>query len=210
MHEFTQSQLVRLISQMIQIGTIVAVQAKPLRYKVQFTSDLTTSWLPSDVGHAGTVKDFAPHQTGELVLVVKEFNTQGGVIVASLNQNSKDQPKEDLNLFYREFPDGTWLQYDMANKVLSGSVAGKVNLDAVTEIRLAAPKLIFDGDIEHEGKQTSTGNIASQASISAVANVSAGQNISDSVRSMAQDRDIYNSHDHNHGDPVTGKANQKQ
>lgn len=210
MGEFTQSQLVRLISQMIQIGTIVAVQAKPLRYKVQFTSDLTTSWLPSDVGHAGTVKDFAPHQTGELVLVVKEFNTQGGVIVASLNQNSKDQPKEDLNLFYREFPDGTWLQYDMANKVLSGSVAGKVNLDAVTEIRLAAPKLIFDGDIEHEGKQTSTGNIASQASISAVANVSAGQNISDSVRSMAQDRDIYNSHDHNHGDPVTGKANQKQ
>ncbi|EOV1173362.1 phage baseplate assembly protein V [Vibrio fluvialis] len=210
MHEFTQSQLVRLISQMIQIGTIVEVQAKPLRYKVQFTSDLTTSWIPSDVGHAGAVKDFAPHQAGELVLVVKEFNTQGGVIVASLNQNSKDQPKDDLNLFYREFPDGTWLQYDMANKVLSGSVVGKVNLDAVTEIRLAAPKLIFVGDIEHDGKQTSTSDIASQASISAVANVSAGQNISDSVRSMAQDRAIYNGHNHSHGDPVTGSANQKQ
>lgn len=210
MHELTQSQLLRLISQMIQIGTIVEVQAKPLRYKVQFTSDLTTSWIPSDVGHAGAVKDFAPHQEGELVLVVKEFNTQGGVIVASLNQNSKDQPKDDLNLFYREFPDGTWLQYDMGSKVLSGSVVGKVNLDAATEIRLAAPKLIFDGDIEHDGKQTSTGNIASQASISAVANVSAGQNISDSVRSMADDRNIYNNHDHQHGDPVTGKANQKQ
>lgn len=210
MHEFTQSQLVRLISQMIQIGTIVEVQAKPLRYKVQFTSDLTTSWIPSDVCHAGSVKDFAPHQAGELVLVVKEFNTQGGVIVASLNQNSNDQPKDDLNLFYREFPDGTWLQYDMGSKVLSGSVAGKVNLDAATEIRLAAPKLIFDGDIEHDGKQTSTGNIASQASISAVANVSAGQNISDSVRSMDDDRNIYNNHDHQHGDPVTGKANQKQ
>ncbi|MDW6017642.1 phage baseplate assembly protein V [Vibrio plantisponsor] len=211
MHEFTQSQLVRRISQMIQIGTIVEVQAKPLRYKVQFTTDLTTSWIPSDVGHAGAVKDFAPHQAGELVLVVKEFNTQGGVIVASLNQNSKDQPKDDLNLFYREFPDGTWLQYDMGSKVLSGSVVGKVNLDAATEIRLAAPKLIFDGDIEHDGKQTSTGDISSSAgSISAAMNVSAGQNISDSVRSMAEDRDIYNNHDHQHGDPVTGKANQKQ
>lgn len=210
MHEFTQSQLVRLISQMIQIGTIVEVQAKPLRYKVQFTSDLTTSWIPSDVGHAGAVKDFAPHQAGELVLVVKEFNTQGGVIVASLNQNSKDQPKDDLNLFYREFPDGTWLQYDMANKVLSGSVVGKVNLDAATEIRLAAPKLIFDGDIEHDGKQTSTGNIASQASISAVANVSAGQNISDSVRSMAQDREIYNGHQHPNDTPNTQAPIQKQ
>ncbi|EJL6714177.1 phage baseplate assembly protein V [Vibrio cholerae] len=211
MHDFTQSQLVRLISQMIQIGTIVEVQAKPLRYKVQFTSDLTTSWIPSDVGHAGAVKDFAPHQEGELVLVVKEFNTQGGVIVASLNQNSKDQPKDDLNLFYREFPDGTWLQYDMGSKVLSGSVAGKVNLDAEIEIRLASPKIKLIGDIEHDGKQTSTGDISSSAgSISAAMNVSAGQNISDSVRSMAQDRDIYNNHDHQHGDPVTGKANQKQ
>ena len=211
MHDFTQSQLVRLISQMIQIGTIVEVQAKPLRYKVQFTSDLTTSWIPSDVGHAGAVKDFAPHQAGELVLVVKEFNTQGGVIVASLNQNSKDQPKDDLNLFYREFPDGTWLQYDMGKKVLSGSVVGKVNLDAEIEIRLASPKIKLIGDIEHDGKQTSTGDISSSAgSISAAMNVSAGQNISDSVRSMAEDRDIYNNHDHQHGDPVTGKANQKQ
>ena len=103
MSEFTQAQLVRLISQMIQIGTIVEVQAKPLRYKVQFTSDLTTNWIPSDVGHAGAVKDFAPHQKGELVLVVKEFNTQGGVIVASLNQTSRDQPKDDLNLFSESF-----------------------------------------------------------------------------------------------------------
>ncbi|EOG9063568.1 phage baseplate assembly protein V [Vibrio fluvialis] len=210
MHELTQSQLVRRISQMIQIGTIKEVQAKPLRYVVQYTPELETDLIPANVGHAGAVKDFAPLQVGEQVVVVKEFDTQGGVIVASLNQNSNDQPKDDLNLFYREFPDGTWLQYDMGSKVLSGSVVGKVNLVAETEIRLAAPKLIFDGDIEHNGKQTSTGNIASQASISAVVNVSAGQNISDSVRSMAQDREIYNNHDHQHGDPVTGKANQKQ
>ncbi len=211
MGEFTQSQLVRLISQMIQIGTIVEVQAKPLRYKVQFTSDLTTSWIPSDVGHAGAVKDFAPHQTGELVLVVKEFNTQGGVIVASLNQNSKDQPKEELNLFYREFSDGTWLQYDMDSHVLSGDVKGKVDLNADVEIRMASPKIKLIGDIEHDGKQTSTGDISSSTgSISAAMNVSAGQNISDSVRSMAQDRAIYNGHNHPHGDPVTGSANQKQ
>ncbi|MCM5507131.1 phage baseplate assembly protein V [Vibrio sp. SCSIO 43169] len=128
MSEFTQAQLVRLISQMIQIGTIVEVQAKPLRYKVQFTSDLTTNWIPSDVSHAGAVKDFAPHQEGELVLVVKEFNTQGGVIVASLNQMSRDQPKDDINLFFREFPDGTWLEYDMLNSRFSAKFAGDVQV----------------------------------------------------------------------------------
>ncbi|EGR4262718.1 phage baseplate assembly protein V [Vibrio cholerae] len=128
MAEFTQNQLVRLISQMIQIGTIVDVQAKPLRYKVQFTQELTTDWIPANVGHAGEVKDFAPLQKGELVLVVKEFNTQRGVIVASLNQSSHDQPKEHLNLFYREFPDGTWFEYDMKNKQFSANFAGDVQV----------------------------------------------------------------------------------
>ncbi|GLT18876.1 hypothetical protein GCM10007938_26580 [Vibrio zhanjiangensis] len=210
MSEFTQAQLVRLISQMIQIGIIVEVQAKPLRYKVQFTSDLTTNWIPSDVGHAGAVKDFAPHQEGELVLVVKEFNTQGGVIVASLNQKSHDQPKDDINLFYREFPDGTWLQYDMANKKLSGSVVGSVDIEAVSQIRLVSPKLFFVGDIEHQGKQISSGDILSKSSISAAANVSAGQNISDGVRSMSEDRKIYNNHDHPIDTPNTQKPNQKK
>ena len=190
--EFTQVQLVRLISQMIQIGTIVEVQAKPLRYKVQFTSDLTTNWIPSDVGHAGAVKDFAPHQTGELVLVVKEFNTQGGVIVASLNQKSRDQPKDNLNLFFRKFPDGTWLQYDMEMHVMSGYVNGYINLEAKTEFMLKSPKIKMIGDIEHDGNQKTSGDI------------------SDGVRSMAKDRDIYNKHDHPHGDPITGKVNQKQ
>lgn len=192
MGEFTQAQLVRLISQMIQIGTIVEVQAKPLRYKVQFTADLTTDWISSNVQHAGEVKDFAPHQTGELVLVVKEFNTQGGVIVASLNQKNRDQPKDNLNLFFREFPDGTWLQYDMEKHVMSGYVNGYINLEAKTEFMLKSPKIKMIGDIEHDGNQKTSGDI------------------SDGVRSMAKDRDIYNKHDHPHGDPVVGKVNQKQ
>ncbi len=216
MRELTQLQLVRLISQMIQIGTIIEVQAKPLLYKVQYTPLLETDFIPANVGHAGTVKDFAPLQVGEQVVVVKEFDAQDGVIIASLNQKIKDQPKDDLNLFYREFPDGTWLQYDMGNKVLSGSVAGKVNLDATTEIRLAAPKLIFDGDIEHDGKQTTTGDIESGANITALMNIGAGANvsavgsISDGVRTMQEDRDIFNTHDHPNDSPNTQAPNQKQ
>lgn len=162
MSDFTQAQLVRLISQMIQIGTIVAVQVKPLRYKVQFTQDLTTDWIPADVDHAGTVKDFTPHQVGELVLVVKEFNTQGGVIVASLNQNSNDQPKEDLNLYYREFPDGTWIQYDMSKKQLSTHLAGEAiaNIDGNVTVNIKGnTTLACDGDMTLSAK----GNMLLQA-----------------------------------------------
>lgn len=192
MSEFTQAQLVRRISQMIQIGTIIEVQAKPLRYVVQYTPELETDLIPANVGHAGAVKDFAPLQVGEQVVVVKEFDTQGGVILGSLNQKSNDQPKDDLNLFYREFPDGTWLQYDMEQHVLSGFINGKVSLEAKAEIMLKSPKIKMIGDIEHDGSQKTTGDI------------------SDGVRSMAADREIYNGHDHPHGDPVVGKVNQKQ
>ncbi|MEI8634719.1 phage baseplate assembly protein V [Vibrio sp. PP-XX7] len=153
MNELTQAQLVRLISDMIQIGTICDVQVRPLRYKVQFTPDLITGWLPANVGHAAQVRDWQPMQVGEQVIVLKPFNTQGGVIIASLNQQVFDQPKADLNLFYREFPDGTWLQYDMASHVLSGHIAGNVHLDVTNQFSVKAPKIILVGDIEHTGNQ---------------------------------------------------------
>lgn len=204
MMELTQNQLIRLLSEMIQFGTVIAVQAKPLRYKVRFDEERTSDWLRSNVGHAAEVKDWHPMQNGEQVVVLKPFGTQGGVIVASLNQAQFDQPKDNLKQFYREFPDGTWLQYDMENHQLSGEVKGKVDLVADTQFRVASPKIVFVGDIEHEGKQTSSGNIASGA------NITAANNISDSVRSMADDREIYNGHDHNHGDPRTSSTNQRQ
>ena len=73
-----------------------------------------------------------------------------------------------------------------------GFIHGKVSLEAKTEIMLKSPKIKMIGDIEHDGSQKTTGDI------------------SDGVRSMAADREIYNGHDHPHGDPVVGKVNQKQ
>lgn len=34
--------------------------------------------------------------------------------------------------------------------------------------------------------------------------------LSDATRSMSEDREIYNGHDHPHGEPTVGKPNQKQ
>ncbi|WP_120510958.1 phage baseplate assembly protein V [Photobacterium salinisoli] len=200
----TESQFVRLLSEMIQFGTIIAIQAKPLRYKVRFDANRTSGWLRSNVGHAAEVKDWHPMQQGEQVIVLKPFGAQGGVIIGSLNQAQFDQPKDNLKLFYREFPDGTWLQYDMENHVLSGEVSGSVELKAEQAFKVESPKIVLVGDIEHQGMQTTTGNISSGASISAATN------ISDSVRSMADDRKIFNQHEHPHGVPNTQKPIQQQ
>ncbi|ELN6933056.1 phage baseplate assembly protein V [Vibrio navarrensis] len=134
----TPSQLVRLLSEMIQFGTIIEVQAKPLRYKVQFDEHRVSGWIPMNVSHAAEVRSFKPLQVGEQVVVLKPFGAQGGVIVASLNQTKFDQPKEQLNLYYHEFPDGTWLEYDMEEHKLTGHVEGDLILTTAGNAKLTA------------------------------------------------------------------------
>ncbi|WP_241750450.1 phage baseplate assembly protein V [Vibrio vulnificus] len=136
--EYTPAQLVRLLSEMIQFGTIIEVQAKPLRYKVQFDEHRVSGWIPMNVSHAAEVRSFKPLQVGEQVVVLKPFGAQGGVIVASLNQTKFDQPKEQLNLYYHEFPDGTWLEYDMEEHKLTGHVEGDLILTTAGNAKLTA------------------------------------------------------------------------
>ncbi|AAO08639.1 Phage P2 baseplate assembly protein gpV [Vibrio vulnificus] len=155
----TPSQLVRLLSEMIQFGTIIEVQAKPLRYKVQFDENRVSGWIPMNVSHAAEVRSFKPLQVGEQVVVLKPFGAQGGVIVASLNQTKFDQPKEQLNLYYHEFPDGTWLEYDMEEHKLTGHVEGDLILTTAGNAKLTATQNVeikSSGDMTFNSEGTMT------------------------------------------------------
>ncbi|EPU2896287.1 phage baseplate assembly protein V [Vibrio vulnificus] len=147
----THSQLVRLLSEMIQFGTIIEVQAKPLRYKVQFDENRVSGWIPMNVSHAAEVRSWKPLQVGEQVVVLKPFGAQGGVIVASLNQTKFDQPKDKLNLYYHEFPDGTWLEYDMEEHKLTGHVEGDLILTTAGNAKLTATQNV---EIKSRGDMT--------------------------------------------------------
>ncbi|EOH4100081.1 phage baseplate assembly protein V [Vibrio vulnificus] len=155
----THSRLVRLLSEMIQFGTIIEVQAKPLRYKVQFDENRVSGWIPMNVSHAAQVRSWKPLQVGEQVVVLKPFGAQGGVIVASLNQTKFDQPKDKLNLYYHEFPDGTWLEYDMEEHKLTGHVEGDLILTTAGNAKLTATQnveLKSSGDMTFNSEGTMT------------------------------------------------------
>ncbi|END5390990.1 phage baseplate assembly protein V [Vibrio vulnificus] len=155
----THSQLVRLLSEMIQFGTIIEVQAKPLRYKVQFDENRVSGWIPMNVSHAAEVRSWKPLQVGEQVVVLKPFGAQGGVIVASLNQTKFDQPKDKLNLYYHEFPDGTWLEYDMEEHKLTGHVEGDLILTTAGNAKLTATQNVeikSSGDMTFNSEGTMT------------------------------------------------------
>ncbi|HAS8166960.1 TPA: phage baseplate assembly protein V [Vibrio vulnificus] len=155
----THSQLVRLLSEMIQFGSIIEVQAKPLRYKVQFDENRVSGWIPMNVSHAAQVRSWKPLQVGEQVVVLKPFGAQGGVIVASLNQTKFDQPKDKLNLYYLEFPDGTWLEYDMEEHKLTGHVEGDLILTTAGNAKLTATQNVeikSSGDMTFNSEGTMT------------------------------------------------------
>ncbi|MGL0933110.1 phage baseplate assembly protein V [Vibrio vulnificus] len=177
----THSQLVRLLSEMIQFGTVIEVQAKPLRYKVQFDKNRVSGWIPMNVSHAAEVRSWKPLQVGEQVVVLKPFGAQGGVIVASLNQTKFDQPKDKLNLYYHEFPDGTWLEYDMEEHKLTGHVEGDLILTTAGNAKLTATQnveLKSSGDMtfNSEGAMTFHSKGAMSQSTDATMNLhSAGE-----------------------------------
>lgn len=146
----TPHKLRRLLSELIDIGTVSAVQGSPLRYKVKFDEDRETDWIRQGVARAGEAIDWDPLSEGEQVLVVCPFGGKP-IIVCSLYRDLFPQPDTDLNHFKRTYKDGTWCQYDQANKKLSFYCAGSVSGEA-------PGGLSFKGDVHIDGKITSTGD----------------------------------------------------
>ena len=132
-----EHQTRRLFSEMIDIGTVSDVRADPLRYKVRLTAERETDWIRQTVSRAGKLRSWNPYSLGEQVLMVRPI---GGhwFILGSLNKSEFPQPASNLDLFYQEFADGTWLRYDQGNKKLEAFVNGEAQLKTAGDLKLHA------------------------------------------------------------------------
>ncbi len=146
----SEHQVRRLLADLLDIGTVDAVQASPLRYKVRLDEERVTDWIRQGVERAGGTRDWNPLDVGEQVLIACPL---GGlpVIICSLNRDQYPQPAENLEQFYRAFKDGSWIRYDRQNHELSFHCVGKVSGTAVAGFHLV-------GDLYLEGKIVSTGD----------------------------------------------------
>jgi hypothetical protein len=88
--------------------------------------------------------------------------------------------------------DGADMSYDRDAHTLRISLPSGATIEIIADGGLS-----IVGDTNIIGKLHTTDNISSD------------RDIIDSVRSMQADRDIYNGHDHPHGDPITGTTNQQ-
>lgn len=196
-------QLIHTLNNLIAFGRVIEVQGPTARVRVREMEP--EQFFPCMAMRAGDDRTWWSLSEGEQVLMVcPSGNLENAVIIGSLNQKDFPPPETDPNIVRHDFSDETYFSYDKSQGVMT-LFADHLPADDPGDEGGAAPqrpkKLIveFSGDIDFysggrflfDGKHAEfTGTLHAKKTISS------DVDIVDKVRSMADDRTIYNGHDH--------------
>lgn len=187
------TELERRLANLLIIGTISDTNYEDAVVKVT-SGQLETGWLHWLTSRAAHDVDYWAPEINEQVLVLcPGGDPELGLVLPAIYQQQFACPDTDPNIRRVRFADGADLSYDRAAHVLNIILP-----EGASMALIAKQGIMITGDTKITGKLSVTDDIHS------------AKNITDQTRSMAADRDIYNTHDHPHGDPITGKVNQKQ
>jgi phage baseplate assembly protein V len=153
------AELFRLISNLIRIGTVFAVDLSVRPAKVRVASgDLETNWLPWLELRAGKTRTWNPPTEGEQVIVFcPDGEPAGGVVLAGLNSEGVPAPSDSEAEHVTEYPDGARITYDhQAGKLTAVGIAAAL-IEASESATIKCPEIILDGNV------TVTGLLAYQA-----------------------------------------------
>jgi len=172
-------ELKRRLDSIVLVGTISKVDLDLARVRVEI-GDIVTGFLPWLTQRAGGDVSWWSPEVGEQVMV---FSPSGelslGVVLPAIYQQSFPASSNSPDIKKITFKDGAVIEYDRASHHLKAALPA----GATTE-------LVSDGGVSVIGDVSVTGNIV------------ASGDITDAVRSMADDRGIYNGH--KHGGVVAG------
>lgn len=154
---------------MLRFGNISSIDASTGLYKVTFEEDnLVSGQLPYLVKNTKFNNDESPFDEGEHVACLMDENCENGVILGATN-TSTDKPKVgNKDIRVTTYKDGSFIQYDRANKKLTVSCEGDVEIIKSTNTSIkASTKITLDcDDVEIKGSLTvknditaTTGNI---------------------------------------------------
>ncbi len=189
--------LQRRMANMIRRGRVHSVdfEQSPPRVKVEYEKGAVTGWLPWISGRESNKHrtDWEPLAIGEQVIILSESGElSAGVVLPSLPDATSPVPSTSPDEHVSRYEDGTEINYNRASHKLT------ITIGSDGDAELTCKTFYLNADLEHKGKQHTTGNIKSDA------------DIADKTRSMADDRGIYNGHDHKETQVTTGKPNQEQ
>ncbi|MFP3343319.1 phage baseplate assembly protein V [Halomonas sp. SIMBA_159] len=149
------AELLRLIENVIRLGSIAQVDHDAARVRVK-SGSLLTGWVPWVTGRAGTTRDWNPPTVGEqCVLFSPGGDTANAFAMASLFQLTAPPPSSDPGVIGRLFPDSALFEYDHANSVLRINLPGSIEINAPGGTQ-------WVGGIKHQGDMQRNGSYSQQ------------------------------------------------
>lgn len=140
------SDLLRLLQNLIRLGTIAEV--KGARARVRLGPTLTTEWLKWATRRAGSTRTWSAPTVGEQVIV---FSPGGdltrGIIVPALYSQAFDAPETSDSIHTTHYPDGAVVQYDHAAHALTANLPGGTATITADNVTSNAPSTICTGDL---------------------------------------------------------------
>lgn len=135
------AELLRLITNLIRIGTIDQIDVDQVRVRVR-SGDNLTGWLPWITARAGTTKNWNPPTLGEqIILLSPSGDLSQALVLGSLNSDENPAPKNSADLYHAAMPDGTFLTYNHVEHSLLIEVLG------ITQLHITGnTQITIDGD----------------------------------------------------------------
>ncbi|MBR7631828.1 phage baseplate assembly protein V [Janthinobacterium lividum] len=145
------SDLLRLLQNLIRLGTIAEVNGAKARVRLGPT--LTTEWLNWATPRAGRTRTWSAPTVGEQVIV---FSPGGdltrGIILPALYSQEFDAPETSNSIHATHYPDGAVVQYDHATHALTATLPGGTATITADKVTSNAPSTICTGDLTVIGK----------------------------------------------------------
>ena len=140
------SDLLRLLQNLIRLGTIAEVNGAKARVRLGPT--LTTEWLKWATRRAGSTRTWSAPIVGEQVIV---FSPGGdltrGIILPALYSQAFDAPETSDTIHTTHYPDGAVVQYDHAAHALTATLPGGTANITADKVTSNAPSTICTGDL---------------------------------------------------------------
>lgn len=144
------AEMLRLIHNLIRLGTIEQVDHEAVRVRVK-SGDNVTAWLRWISFRAGTTRDWDPPTVGEQVMIFSPGgDLAAGIVMTGLNSDTHSAPSADPGVWLREFPDGAVVAYNHENSELTITLPGNATVTAPEGITLNA-NIAIDGNLQVSG-----------------------------------------------------------
>ncbi|MDF8362020.1 phage baseplate assembly protein V [Achromobacter anxifer] len=150
------SEILRLLSNLIRIGTVFAVDlsARPAKVRVS-TGGLQTDWLQWREARAGSTTTWNPPTTGEQVIILcPGGDPAAGIVLAGLNSDAIPAPSDSPDEHVTVYPDGARIAYNHSAGALTATGITTLTAEVADTSTLKCPDIKLDGNVTVTGLLT--------------------------------------------------------